>query len=467
MQIVRPGGVTDNIPTLPISNGQTFVTWSAPQLALRAGAPQVASFGVPVQAVVNVSNPGNQPAEDVRVVMQIPQVRGVSASSPDSFAENYTSAVVWEIPTIPARSELDLFLNLTTESTLRLTFEARGKGDLYATDTIAIDVYRPSIALSVSPLQERQEVGGEVRYHIDVRNTGTRPLKDLEIEVTGDSGMLHVSNERSVKNRREEPLQPGEVWDLEVDFIPTDPGRRCIEVEVLADAGQRAKTTSCVTVINKPPPTPALTLTLNGRGRTIVGDNTLFRGVVANTGRVPLENIEVTMAYDPQLDPIGATEPNFVERRPGEYLLKWNIPRLDPQTSETLEAQFRAIGTNPRSNFVMTANSAQGARDSKQLTFEILPNTAPTVPGGAPRSPSTTLPPASTPPNDSRATTGSKRSASFDDAAGAPRSSRADAVGIGTERSELAGTSQSADRLHAPRHQPGFDRRQQHQHSLQ
>ena len=38
IQIIRPGGVSDNIPTMTLSRGQTFVTWSSPQLAIRAGA---------------------------------------------------------------------------------------------------------------------------------------------------------------------------------------------------------------------------------------------------------------------------------------------------------------------------------------------------------------------------------------------------------------------------------------------
>ena len=72
IQVIRPGGVTDDIPTMTIGRGQTFVTWSAPQLAIRAGAPAVASFNVPVQVVANVSNPGDQPAENVRVSVNVP-----------------------------------------------------------------------------------------------------------------------------------------------------------------------------------------------------------------------------------------------------------------------------------------------------------------------------------------------------------------------------------------------------------
>ena len=38
IQVIRPGGVSDNIPTMSLARGQTFVTWSSPQLAIRAGA---------------------------------------------------------------------------------------------------------------------------------------------------------------------------------------------------------------------------------------------------------------------------------------------------------------------------------------------------------------------------------------------------------------------------------------------
>ena len=44
MKVIRPGGESDNMPTLTLFTGETFVTWSAPQLAIRAGAPEIASL---------------------------------------------------------------------------------------------------------------------------------------------------------------------------------------------------------------------------------------------------------------------------------------------------------------------------------------------------------------------------------------------------------------------------------------
>ncbi len=396
MKVIRPGGKTDNMPSLTLFSGQTFVTWSAPQLAVRAGAPEVASFGEPFDAVVNVSNPGDQATKNVQVVLQLPE--GVRATSPDSFATPLPDAIIWRIPELPPQSQLDLFANVTTESSMALTFEARADGGLVASDTVNVDVYRPSLVLSVTPTTDRAEVGEPVTFNIDVRNTGDRPLQNVELFAEGGDGMIHESDQRRVRKRKEEgPLQPGETWDdVAVVFLPTDAGRRCIRVEASADAGQRATEESCVIVINKPVPTPAVTATLSGRPRVSVGSETLFRGVVANTGQVPLEEVRVTMSYDPQLVPLGATEQFLAEPRTGQYLIQWVIPSLQPGSSETLEANFRPVGTNPRSSIILAVVSQQGARDSKRFDFEILPAAVGQPDPEPPTAPD--LPPSSPPP---------------------------------------------------------------------
>ncbi|MCA9140976.1 MAG: hypothetical protein KDB00_29595 [Planctomycetales bacterium] len=402
MKVIRPGGETDNMPTLTLFTGETFVTWSAPQIAIRAGAPQIASFGVPFRAAANLSNPGDQAATNVRVILQVPQ--GVKASSTDSFATNTPNAVVWELEELPPQYQLDLLVDVTTEASLPLTFEARADGGLIASDTVTVDVYRPSLVLTVAPEKSTYEVGEPVTFNVDVRNTGDRPLTNLQLVANGDASMLHTpSNLRRVDKLRQDPnteqdipLQPGETWPVAVTFIPTDAGRRCIQIEATADAGQRQTSDSCVTVTNKPPPTPAVTATLSGRSRTSVGEESLFRSVVINTGQIPLDNVRVAMVYDPQLQPIGATEQYMAQPRPGQYLIEWVIPRLEPETSEVLEAKFQAVGTNQRSNMVLTVDSDQGARASERVEFQILPS-AVIQPGPAP-APGGNLPPASAPP---------------------------------------------------------------------
>ncbi|MEM0926591.1 MAG: hypothetical protein AAGJ83_11175, partial [Planctomycetota bacterium] len=282
----------------------------------------------------------------------------------------------------------DLVVDVTTEASLPLTFEARDGGNLFATDTVRVDVYRPSLVLTVVPQAERGQVGDPIGFDIEVRNTGDRPLENVQLQARGDESMLHeITQNRQVTQAKEDGvLQPGEAWRESVSFLPTDAGRRCITVEATADAGQRTSTESCIIVINRPAPTPAVTATLNGRPVLAVGDQSLVRAVVANTGQMPLEEVRVVMTYDPQVLPLGATEQYLREPRPGQFLIEWLIPTLAPGSSETLESEFRAIGVNPRSAIVLAVESKQGARDGKQLTFQIEPSAAPVSPPPAERS---------------------------------------------------------------------------------
>ncbi len=408
MQVIRPGGDSDNMPTMTIGSGQTFVTWSSPQLAIRAGAPSIATFDLPVEVIANVSNPGDQPAENVVVTVQLPP--GTTANNADSFARVLPNSVVWELGSIPPKTQLDLVMNVTLKNPADFVFEARAAGNLFAEDSVRIDVYRPSLSVTVTPEKDRYEAGQPVNFNMAVKNTGDRPLSNVRLEAFGDGSMLHrETNSQRIENAKTDgPLQPGQTWNTAVTFVPTNAGRRCINVQALADGGQRGIADSCVTVINPIPATPALSASLEGRQSISTGTIALYKARVANTGEVPLRNVRVAMSYDPQLNPIGATEGKD-DSRIGQYILAWTIPTLAPGESKLFEAEFEAIRPNPRSQVVLTVTSAEGARANDDLFTEIIqgaPPTytppaqpslppalpAPSIPGG--QAPRTNTPPA-------------------------------------------------------------------------
>ena len=392
IQVIRPGGVTDNIPTMPIARGQAYVTWSAPQLRLRAGAPEVASYNVPVQVVANVGNPGDQPAENVRVSVNVPP--GAKVSSNDSFATVLPNAIVWEIGTIPPQTELDLFMDVTLQKSVVLGFEARGDG-LAAKDDVRIDVFQPSISLSVAPEKDRYEAGQPVTFNIDVKNTGTQPLQNLHLFANGDGKMVHEvrGTEEVDKPKTDGPLQPGDTWLVAVTFVPTESGRRCIDVRAAADGGQRATSQSCVTVINPVPATPALTATLDGGTRYATGDIAVFRSRISNTGEVPLRDIRVTMVHDPQLEFSRSTEVGNRQRNPASNLIEWVLPSLAPGETQLLEAEFFVVRPTPRSTIILTSRAAEGATADKTFVFEVVPGAPPNPLSPSDRDVSPSLPP--------------------------------------------------------------------------
>lgn len=394
VRVIRPGGTGDNMPDLTLGRGRAFVTWSSPQLTLRTGGPEVASYNTPFDVFANIANPGDQDATGIEVRAAIPD--GVQVISTDSFAKVFPNSVIWQIGTIPPQQQLDLGLKLSSAAPVSIDFEARGDGGLAANGNIRVDIFRPSLALRVSPAKDRYETGEKVAFEIEVENTGDRPLGDVSLTAAGDQYMMHSEQgTREVGNDKTDgPLQPGETWRSTVRFTPTDSGLRCVRFQATAAGGQQQSESSCVTVIHPAPPTPALSVTVSAGGDRIrAGDSVLVRGRVENTGSIPLKSVRVSMSYDHQLVPQQATV-DFPRNLDTPYVISWTIPELPAGETAVLEAEFASQQTNAASQFVFTAESAEGARGRDDTSVQIFPGDAPAPPLVTPP----TLPPARTPP---------------------------------------------------------------------
>ncbi len=375
MQVIRPGGESDNMPDLTLGSGQTFVSWSAPQLAIRAGAPAVATFNAPFDVVANLQNPGDQPATNVRVNVALPP--GTRVTQSDSFAVATPGNVTWEIGTIPPRTQLDLFMTMVSQAPIRLQFQARGSDNLYAEDAVAIDVFRPSLSIQVRPTKtDATQVGEPVTFDIDVTNTGERALTGVGLRAVGDSGMTHKQTGSRVtgQNKTDGPLQPGQTWTSAATFIPLESGRRCVNFEAFADSGQKANADSCATVINRIVPVPAITANITGPDAMETGESRLFRYRIVNTGEVPLRNVRIAATFDPQLQLVRATEGADTSRS-GQYQIVWTVPEMPPapdrRSSVLLEGEFLANQVSPRSKMIVTVSSAEGARAEDAREFRI------------------------------------------------------------------------------------------------
>lgn len=390
MEVIRPGGDRDNIPTMTLGSGQTFVTWSSPQLAIRAGAPPVATYGAPVTVYANLSNPGDQPTTNVTVEVNMPP--GAKVIGADSFATFTEDYVRWDIGTLPPQTQLDLSMQIQPTAPVNLGFVARGDG-LAADDSVRIDVFQPSLTLKVVPVEDRVEAGTPVSFDIDVTNTGDRPLQNVYITASGDRTITHESGLSTVENEKEDgPLQPGETWGARVVFTPTEGGQRCISVDALADGGQRATQQACVTVTNPVPQTPNLQVSLVGRDQQVVGQPVLAKATVRNEGQGSATNVRVTMVNDPQLQISGATVGADASQA-GRNIITWNIPNIGPGQEVLLEGSYAAIQATPRARIGVTAESTEGSRANTDMTVQILEGNAPAQPAPQP-----SLPPAGASP---------------------------------------------------------------------
>ena len=176
-------------------------------------------------------------------------------------------------------------------------------------DPVRIDVFQPSIAVDIQPQLQRVESGQPVIYDIDIRNTGDRPLNNIRLLASGDAGMIHQSGNQAVSNLKDDgPLQPGQTWEAQVQFVPVQAGRRCLTVEATADGGQRLARESCVTVINPIPRAPNLQVSFVGPANVQMGQEVLLRATVVNNGPVVANQVRAVIAYPAQLQLKQATQ---------------------------------------------------------------------------------------------------------------------------------------------------------------
>ncbi len=376
MEVIRPAGTDTDVPELTLGSGQTLVTWSAPRLELRAGAPSVASFDEPVTIYANVSNPGDLPTGKVQVSTLLPE--GVRLVGSDFDYYQSGNQIVWTYEEgIPPGVQGDINLTVTSRNPFRMEFQARDvTSELFATAEVRVDVFVPSLELSVAVAEgrERITVGEDTQFLIDVTNIGSQPLSDVRLQVSGDGGMNHVQEGSPTvfKDKDDGPLAPGATWSVATDFNVFEPGERCVNVTVTASGAQRADARACVTATNPVPVTPAVIAEIAGRPEVRVGEEALFRYFVQNPGRVPLTNVEVTATFTPQLELLSATE-GFDAAALGQYQIKWRLAQVDPGQRIFLEGLYRVLGPTGPADQVLTVQVAEGASSEGSFDFRVLP----------------------------------------------------------------------------------------------
>lgn len=379
IQVIRPGGLGDSLPSVTLGRGEASVTWSAPQLTLRAGAPAVATFGAPFEVIANLANAGDQPATNVRVDVQLPP--GTRVVRSDAFARVLPNAVTWDVGALPAQQQLDLFLEVATQSPVDLVFQARAVG-LVSEDTVRIDVFQPSLSVEINPQLQRVESGQPIVYDINVTNSGDRPLTNLRLVASGDAGMIHQSGNASVANLMENgPLQPGQTWGAQVQFVPVQAGQRCLTVEATADGGQRMAQESCVTVINPIPRAPDLQISFAGPSEAVLGQEVLLRATVVNNGPVVANQVRAVIAYPAQLQLKQATQgadQTLVQQRQ----IAWNLLQLNPGQQVVLEAQFDTVFPVNQVESVLQVGANVGDPLLEKQLMTIRPSGGNTAPGG-------------------------------------------------------------------------------------
>jgi uncharacterized repeat protein (TIGR01451 family) len=397
IQIVRPAGLGDSQgQALVVASGSTLKTWTSPQLALRMTGPAVAGVGTTLSYRIEVSNPGDLPAEEVVVVDELPEPLTYVESRP--AAEIGGRKLQWRLGRLGPRETrtIELDCRATQAGSVTHCADATAAGGLKASNCAIATVTAPSLSVKVTgPTQAT--VGSQVTFEIVVTNQSQAPATKLLIKDRFDVGLEHAAAEKEEAAARSierdlGDLAPGQWQRITVTFRVTRAGRLCHTAEVTGAGGVRASAEACLTAVEgaatqgKVPPTPPpgerppVTVKksiLDENNVAIeagaalpsraVGATVRFAIDVANNGTQELRNLTLVDRYDAGLTMAAASEGYRAEAG----TLTWAIDSLPPGPPIRFEVHCRCARAIARATNRATLSTQDGARFDSEASLEI------------------------------------------------------------------------------------------------
>ena len=370
VDVVRPG--FGNEPELVVESGLTQVTWSAPALTIRAIGPAEAVSDEPFNYRVEVTNPGDQLARGVVVSTKDfdPSIDYISSSpKPTQYGSQYQ----WELGDIAPGSQprvINLQLKSKKRGNVGMCFEVASESDRLLTEACAqTEISGACIGLEVSG-PEMAKVGDEIVFEIGLVNQCDEPLRNVQLRITPDAGLVAQGRSSRVIEATIDEIAFGERKDMPIGFQAIQTGRQCFRLDVVADGGHDAGLLECVVVTQEG--SSGISLQLQGGPPVVVGETTLVKAVVTNTGNVPLNSVVIENQFEPALIPTGHSRnvrgPERIDA--GEPLLL-EVGRLEPGASAVVDIEYEGLAVDGNANMLFTATSAEEVTDTKELSIRI------------------------------------------------------------------------------------------------
>jgi uncharacterized repeat protein (TIGR01451 family) len=400
MEVVRNARPKDNMRQITLGRDSTTVTWSAPELRLDVGGPEVGVPGQPINYFATLANTGDRVAENVYLSLVIPPGMSLQSLNVPTSSQSQ-NALRWDIGPLMPRSAFDVNLVLLPqlENQVDVLFEASGANRTEPLrQKVSTTFLRPQVAVQIRPMQNTNEVemGNEAKFEVTVTNNGTQTLNNIRVSLQSTPGLSHSRTNSNLVEEQIGFLRVGQPVTLPGYFRVDSVGQLSVQVKVSAEGRELATQSAVIVGVPAVPKRPSLSLILEsdaGQNAVAVGTEFSARWAVNNTGPVLLRTPIISMQHSPNLQVVQANGgwqlSEGVEYIEANRLGRWT--RLgDVAPNGRLgyfSARFRVIAAGPAS--VEVAAESDGVGDRKNLILEVGNNGSggEILPGGIPNGP--------------------------------------------------------------------------------
>ena len=407
VEIIRPAALDGpDGRRLIVGNGSTLKTWSSPDLAVCKTGPATVGLGGTLSYRIEVSNPGDLPAEQVVVTDDLPLELEYIDSDP--AAEATGRKLRWQLAQLGVAESRSILVNCraTRQGAVNNCAEATATGStgaavtLKASDCATTTVIAPTVDVKISG-PARATVGDDVTFEILVINRSQITMKNLVLKDRFGPGLEHVEAESPIEAKVGD-LTPGASRKVSVTFRVTRSGVLSHTAEVIGADGIRAIAESRLTAedadtpqpsterpVEQPPPVQpppiqpptgqpspeqppvgraAVTVGKSGPATATVGQKVLIHTVVTNAGDRVLTGVKLVESYPASLKPVKANGGlKFGENN----TLFCFIDSLQPGQSKKLTVQYECLQPDFRATARVTVASAEGASSENEALLEI------------------------------------------------------------------------------------------------
>jgi len=399
IQIIRPAELSGSAgKRLVVGSGTTLKTWSAADLGLRASGPAAGSVGAVITYRLQVSNPGDLPADDVLVTASVPPGLTYRDSNPPATPAG--ASLQWRLGRLTAGESRSLEVNFVAQQQGTVSFcgEAAAAGGLKAKDCVTTAVGTALLDLKILG-PERATVGDQVTFELLLTNRGQVPAAGVIIKDTFDAGLEHAEAPSPIERELPGGLSPGQTKRVGVAFRVTRAGQLCQTVQVTAAGGAQASARACLTATERPgvpgtapaPPAPSpqppgtlppgtspapsgLSVRLSGPSVRTLGEMAEFSIEVTNGSAGPLTNLKITGTFDRNFDARqGRATQGVVLEGDSVY---WTLPTLAAGNTARFQLHMRCVEVGLRACLRAQVTSQEGARAQDEKCLEIRPAAA-------------------------------------------------------------------------------------------
>ena len=376
IQVLSPSA--GNLDPVVVNEGLTTATWSASGLTLNVSGPDKAPIESPVTYRIEVTNPGDLPTTNLRLVATLPDGLAYQGSKP--AVTPLLSKLRWQLGELPAgQSRVVEFTGVTKfEGDLRVRFNAEADGRK-AEAHVTTSVIAPSLQIRLVDPPQTAQIGDQIHFNVAIKNVGVFPVSNAMVRDTFDPGLEHTAGERSPIERTLGNLAPQSEQRFAVSFVVRSSGELCHTLEAWADGGHRTSKRVCIQVVE---PTRDLFVEIRGPAQRQVGETFEYEMRVTNTGQGTLNRVRIF--FEPSASLATPRASRDVQRSASG--LYWEITNLIPDETQARRVECRGLQPNPAATSQVTVTTSEGITRTDRAVIEISPPGSPagTQPGVGP-----------------------------------------------------------------------------------